>query len=507
MKIINKKVLISNIFLSLVGQIAPLAAAIFAIPALLEVIGPDRLGLVALAWGVLGYFSLFDLGIGRALTQKVAVHLELGESELISTTLWASLLLLSSIGILGAFFLYMLTPWIVYSILNIPIHLLSEVEASFLLLSLSIPIVVFSSGLRGLLEGLGQFGKVNLVRVPIGILTFLVPLIVAKLNNNLVWVIFSLVLIRIFGLFAQFIYCIKAWPRIFPIPKLRSIRLKSLMELSGWMALSNIMGPFLVYLDRFVVGSVITLSAVSIYVVPYEIVTKLWIIVGSITTVFFPAFAASSIGEREAASELHSWSVKCVFILLLPLTLVIVFVAPELMKFWLGSNFSFESAKVMRWLAVGVFLNSFGQIYFTIIQGMGRPDITAKLYFFELPVYIIAIYFLTKHFGVQGTAICWTFRIIVDTGMLIFYSRKYVVLMPVNIIRLVVPSAFLLTAFFISLFMKNIDARVIVLIITELLLIPIIWFFVLNKIDREYLKKSFYHLFARFHFFKIITNK
>lgn len=484
------------------GQVAPLAAALFAIPVLLQVIGPDRLGFVALAWGVLGYFSLFDLGIGRALTQKIAVHLELGESELISATFWASIFLLTLFGLFGAFFLHMLTPWIVYSVINIPIHLVPEVVASFLFLSISIPIVVISSGLRGLLEGLGQFGKVNFVRVPMGVLTFLVPPIVAKINYNLVWVISSLVIIRIFGLIAQFFFCIKAWPKIFPIPKLSSIRLKSLLELSGWMALSNIMGPFLVYLDRFIIGSVITLSAVSIYVVPYEIVTKLWIIVGSVSTVFFPAFAASIISKREDASDLHSWSVKCVFILLLPITLVIMYFAPELMKFWLGSNFSFESAMVIRWLSVGVFLNSFGQIYFTIIQGIGRPDITAKLYFIELPLYIMAIYFLTKYFGVQGTAICWTFRIIVDTGMLIFYSRKYVLLMPKNLFRLIVPFVFLVTSFFISFLLKNIDSRVIALMITELLIIPTFWFFVLNKNDRQYLINFFHLYFARF-FFKI----
>ena len=54
------------------GQGLPLVAALFAVPILIDVLGTDRFGVLTLAWIAIGYFGLFDLGLGRALTQLVA---------------------------------------------------------------------------------------------------------------------------------------------------------------------------------------------------------------------------------------------------------------------------------------------------------------------------------------------------------------------------------------------------------------------------------------------------
>ena len=56
-----------NAFRNLVGQGLPLLVAIAAIPTVLEGLGPDRFGVLAIAWVVLGYFS--ELGFGRSTTR------------------------------------------------------------------------------------------------------------------------------------------------------------------------------------------------------------------------------------------------------------------------------------------------------------------------------------------------------------------------------------------------------------------------------------------------------
>ena len=40
--------------------------ALATIPALVRRLGTDRFGILTIGWAVLGYFSLFDLGLGRA---------------------------------------------------------------------------------------------------------------------------------------------------------------------------------------------------------------------------------------------------------------------------------------------------------------------------------------------------------------------------------------------------------------------------------------------------------
>ena len=58
-----------------------MAVAVVTIPALIGRLGTDRFGVLTLAWILLGYFSLFDLGLGRALTKMVAEQLGLGQER------------------------------------------------------------------------------------------------------------------------------------------------------------------------------------------------------------------------------------------------------------------------------------------------------------------------------------------------------------------------------------------------------------------------------------------
>jgi len=54
-----------NVLWNLLGTGAPLLVAIVVIPVLIEGLGIERFGVLTIAWMVVGYFSLFDLGLGR----------------------------------------------------------------------------------------------------------------------------------------------------------------------------------------------------------------------------------------------------------------------------------------------------------------------------------------------------------------------------------------------------------------------------------------------------------
>ncbi|HLJ29909.1 MAG TPA: hypothetical protein VKY85_24590 [Candidatus Angelobacter sp.] len=51
-----------NTIWNLLGQLLPMAVAVVAIPPVIRGLGIPRFGVLSLAWIVIGYFSLFDLG-------------------------------------------------------------------------------------------------------------------------------------------------------------------------------------------------------------------------------------------------------------------------------------------------------------------------------------------------------------------------------------------------------------------------------------------------------------
>jgi len=67
--------------LNLFGQVIPLGVAVVAVPVLIRALGEGRFGVLALAWALIGYFTLLDFGLGRALTQAASEAIGQGDSE------------------------------------------------------------------------------------------------------------------------------------------------------------------------------------------------------------------------------------------------------------------------------------------------------------------------------------------------------------------------------------------------------------------------------------------
>src|SRR5258705_13553401 len=66
------RLLARNAVWNLLGNGTPMIVAVVCIPILIRGLGKERFGVLTLVWAVIGYASLFDLGLGRALTQLVA---------------------------------------------------------------------------------------------------------------------------------------------------------------------------------------------------------------------------------------------------------------------------------------------------------------------------------------------------------------------------------------------------------------------------------------------------
>ncbi len=418
------KSLAKNTVWNLVGQGVPIIAAVFAIPLLIKGLGVDRFGVLTLAWMVIGYFSLFDFGIGRALTKVVAGKLGSDQAEDIPAIAWAALFLMLLLGVVGAFFIASLSPWLVTSVLKIPAVLQHETLNTFYLLALSIPIVISTAALRGILEAYQRFDRVNIIRVPMGVFMFLGPLMVLPFSKNLLSVVAVLVAGRLIAWFAHFVFCLRVLPGLKEGMTVRAELLGPLFRLGGWMSVSNLIGPLMVYLDRFLIGAFVSMAAVAYYTTPYEIVTKLWIVPAALVGVLFPAFASTMVQDRSKVANLFQRGTNYIFLALFPLTLVIVTFAPEGLTLWLGAEFSRESSASLRWLAVGVFLNSLAQVPFALVQSAGRPDITAKLHAAELPFYLAVLWWLLSHFGIEGAALAWLLRALVDAVILFFMTHR-----------------------------------------------------------------------------------
>jgi O-antigen/teichoic acid export membrane protein len=397
-----------NAALNLVGHAAPLVAAIFIVPPLVARLDAERFGFLALAWALVGYLALFDLGIGRALTRVVAGHADSDLPRLARTALTLTLVLGSVAGVL----LFILAPVLFPQ---------PEAARALRLLALYLPLVTLTAALRGILEGRQHFGWVNAIRVVLGVLTFAAPLAATAWSTSLVVLVGALAVPRVAGAAAHWAACQMLAPEVTGLawPRWRDAR--RLLAYGGWLTVSNIVGPLMVYADRFLIGAMVAVAAVGYYSAPYEVVTRLWLVPAALTGVLFPAIAAAG-PERLAA--LYRFGVKAVLVIVFPATLAIVVFAAEGLRAWLGEIFAAEATRVAQLLALGVAVNCLAYLPFTMLQARGRADLTAKAHLVELPVYAVVLTLAISLWGIAGAALASALRCGGDAAALFILARR-----------------------------------------------------------------------------------
>jgi len=483
------KSIAKNTVYNLLGYGVPIIAALIFIPLLINGLGKEKFGLLNLAWMIIGYFSFFDFGIGKGLTKIVAEKISSDQSDQIPVLFWTSLVLMLLVSLFLATLLLFFVPYFV-SLFNVSKNLQQETTNTFYVLCLSIPIVSTTAGLRGVLEAYLKFGTINVVRIVLGLLTFLGPIVCLIFTNSLLWIVVLLVLIRVLIWLWYLHLCIKTNPGIKSKGVLDFKSIKPVIKFSAWISLVNIIGPVILYSDRFIIGVLISATAISYYAVSYEIVSKLLLISGALVGVLFPVFSASYFSNPEVSKKIFLRGIKFIFLIIYPIVFLIVIFAFEGMGVWLGEKFADNSALILQLLAIGILFNSISSIPNNFFQGTGQPRIPALINLIELPFYLLAMWLTIKHWGIQGAAI--TYMIAAAADAIIMYSvarRKFKITFGSGLNVLIF--FLMLIILFVPFYINSLQYKIILAFTILSLFMILGWKYFLTADERLFFKSRF----------------
>lgn len=406
------------------GQALPILATLFLVPPLVRGLGVDRFGILSLAWMLIGYFTLFDLGISGALTRMVAERVAAGRMDQVPELVWTALTLTTLMGLLGGLMVAAAAPWLVDHALHVPTALQPETLGLLRILALSLPLVTGTAALAGVLAARRRFGLLNAIRSPMGVLTYAGPVLALSWSRSLIALGLVLAAIRLLGGIGHLVACLATTPGLRRGIVVRRAWLKPIVSFGGWMTVSAVVGPLMLYLDRFLIGAFLTMAMVAYYSTPYDLTSRMGILSMPIVSVLFPAIASSFDADPARARQLFAVGVAGVATLLFPVALVLTLFPRELLGLWLGSDFSSHSSRVLQLLATGMFVNGLAQVAMGFLQGSGRPDLGARLHMVELPVYVVTVWLLVRSHGIEGAAVAWLARVAVDALVLFTLARR-----------------------------------------------------------------------------------
>jgi O-antigen/teichoic acid export membrane protein len=416
---------------NLIGLSTPAIVAAFTVPRVIDLLSIERFGLLTLAWGLVAFSGLFDLGIGRATTHAVARARGQGQlSSIMATTITAKRLSLGC-GLAGGCVLASLVACDVHTLLNYSEQLHSEVTSSAYVLALVVPVQTLSATLRGINEAFEQFRGVSVARVIVGASTFLSPYLSALLTDSLTAAVVALVVSRLIGLGMYALLereCVRSLNAqatgVHSTAALvdRGIA-ASLIKFGGWITVSSVIYPTMMQADRFLIGSAVSTTAVAGYTIPYELIMQSLIVVGAITTVMFPRL---SVLDGESAGSANALFSRLLIYSVCGMALVagaLALTLGHILDAWLSHTAPPTSVGIGQVLCLGLVPYTIGSLWTSLIHARGRADITAKIHLLQAPIYLWALYWSIDKFGAYGAAWAWTVRVCIDAAALVVWSQ------------------------------------------------------------------------------------
>ncbi|MFN3530375.1 MAG: oligosaccharide flippase family protein [Bacteroidia bacterium] len=416
-------------FWNLAGAGIPLVLGLFTIPTLVSGMGKESFGLLTLIWTAIGYFSLFDFGLGRALTHSIAaVRAEKGMPG--RSMLFTGSLSSLAPGLLGALLFYLMAEPLAAHWLKISPDLVPQAVAAFRLAAISIPLVSLSSGLRGMLEGYEDFRAAAILRMSLGALNFLLPyLLVSKGYPGLELIVISLIAARVLNILHNLLL-LRKHPVYAEDHWFSPAALRQLLGYGSWLSLSNLIGPIMVNFDRYLLAAMLSAELVAYYTVPQDMVLRLLFVPIALSAALFPRMTLLfSSGNNVQSAQLYRKALGVVGLSMGAITLLLSLLAKAGLTLWLGAEFADISWQLTVVLLLGVFFNSMAIVPFTAIQARGGVKTTSLLLVVQLVVYLPLLYLAIQAWGLMGAALVWSTRTTLDFFILLaINSRKSAVL-------------------------------------------------------------------------------
>lgn len=193
---------------------------------------------------------------------------------------------------------------------------------------------------------------------------------------------------------------------------------RKLLRFGGWISVGGIVVPMLLHIEKLFLGRLLSTAAVAYYSVPYNLISRLAVGASAIGGALFPFFSRLQVTDLGVVREANLRISRVIVLLLWPLVLLLTFWGSDLLNVWMGPSYAENGAMALALLAWATLINAAAWSPFTFLQTSGRPDIPAKFNIVEFFLYVPLAWQLTSWLGINGAALAYLFRMLLDTILL-----------------------------------------------------------------------------------------
>lgn len=420
--------ILSNSIYNLMGWLLPIIVNFLAIPFVVRMLGDDSYGIFILSTSVIGYFSLLDINFTAGSMRYIAEYHAKEDSGKVNEVISLSLLFYTVLGLLGAVILYISVDLFLIAMLKIPEKFQEISRTVFHLSAFGFFIGFIHNYLISIPKSIHRFDITAKIEAGFGVVLMSLMVVLLYLGFDLISIVVLRVVTLLINCIILFIVIKKQIPYVRFFSSISRDTVRRMVSFSKYSFLSKVAAAIIINSDRLIIGAVISSAAVTLYTVPFMLVSRLMNVSIRLSMVMFPvASEMGAMGNRKELNKIYFIVFRHIFFLNIVLTTILCLFAKQILQLWMGDDFAQQTYIILILISLAFFAETLVQLPALINDGLSFPQVTG---FFALGRAIFGFAVLVigaVFFGLTGVAVAFLIISVAAGGAFFLYVHKKII--------------------------------------------------------------------------------
>lgn len=395
---------LKNAATSWAGMAIGVTITFFFTPYLIGTLGKERYGVWALAFSIMAYMRLADVGMGQATVRYISKHLADRDWKQLNEVLSSSarLYLIVAAATLG---LSTVTAFGVLHLLRIPADMFRTAQAVVMILGIR-QTVMFASLPFVSLGAFHRFDIVNYFDISANILQTALMVVLLELGFGLVAMALLILVLDSTSFYWRHWLRRRMFPEVhFSRTAVSPEKTKALLGYGLYSFLLMIAWTVILQTDNVVIAGFISTEAVALFSVPAMMAIQLRSTVRAITVPLIPTVSHfEAIHDYGMIERLFARSTRYLYYVATYFCVSVLMFGGPFILLWVGPDFA-SSASVLYILIVGVTFALPLLVANSVLLGISRHKVAFALVGSEALANIILSVILVRSMGIVGVAL------------------------------------------------------------------------------------------------------
>lgn len=409
-----RKIAIKTASYNIAGFAVSLIASFVAAPIIVRKLGVDLYGVYSFIVALIGFTSILEFGFSAAIVKFLSQYKDT-DAKLANKTLIIGFSWLIFVGLVGSAFMFFGAEFLVKTFVKPQVSAVELAVKAIKIASVGFIFGMVNSALTGVLRAYLRYDLTNIINVAKIITMYTAIIVFIFAGYGLAVMVAITVLANMSSMLIYFV-TVRRVSDVLYIDRnanyLDSRVVKMILGFSFFIGLNNILSVAYFRMDKFIVGNILGASYIGYYSLAFLVSSMVLTINGLIFNFLFPHISNVLSTERDQMGFYFSKSMKYAVATSALLAFNISAAGNFLLIAVMGRDFYSHIPYVIPIMASLFYFSGIGVVPYHFYNAHGKPKINLISTGIGVGLYLAGCIFLTKRYGITGTASSLIFGII-----------------------------------------------------------------------------------------------